>query len=475
MTAMTIDQRIDRLKRTIPQARARKKRKQIVRTFKYKQFSAKQIKVLTWWTDVSPYHDADGVIADGSIRSGKTMSMSLSYVMWAMETFDGENFIMAGKTIGSFRRNVVTPLKIMLRSRGYEVEDNRADNILMIFKGSRFNYFHIFGGKDEGSQDLVQGLTAAGAFFDEVALMPESFVNQATGRCSVDGSKLWFNCNPDGPMHWFKRNWIDKNIFGLSDEEIERRKAQGEELKNLLYLHFTMDDNLSLSEKIKARYRSWYTGVFYLRYIRGLWAVAEGLIYTSFTDDNLYDDEDAPAWLKSTAARTITIDYGTHNPCVYLDVWDDGETVWIDNEYRWDSTSDIARRRADPQKTDAEYADDLQAFMGDRPDQQCMVVVDPSAASFITELRGRGVYVKPADNTVEDGIRAVSSMFALRKIRVHRDRCQGLRTELLSYVWDDKAAERGEDKPVKQRDHGPDALRYYVYTVLPSWRTGKRA
>lgn len=276
-------------------------------------------------------------------------------------------------------------------------------------------------------------------------------------------------------MHWFKRNWIDKNIFGLSDEEIERRRAQGEELKNLLYLHFTMGDNLSLSEKIKARYRSWYTGVFYLRYILGLWAVAEGLIYTSFTDDNLYDDEDAPVWLKSTATRTITIDYGTHNPCVYLDVWDDGETVWIDNEYRWDSTSDIARRRADPQKTDAEYADDLQAFMGDRPDQQCMVVVDPSAASFITELRGRGVYVKPADNTVEDGIRAVSSMFALRKIRVHRDRCQGLRTELLSYVWDDKAAERGEDKPVKQRDHGPDALRYYVYTVLPSWRTGKRA
>ena len=347
----TIDQRIDRLKRTIPQARARKKRKQIVRTFKYKQFSAKQLKVLTWWTDVSPYHDADGVIADGSIRSGKTMSMSLSYVMWAMETFDGENFIMAGKTIGSFRRNVVTPLKIMLRSRGYEVEDSRADNILMIFEGSRFNYFHIFGGKDEGSQDLVQGLTAAGAFFDEVALMPESFVNQATGRCSVDGSKLWFNCNPDGPMHWFKRNWIDKNIFGLSDEEIERRKAQGEELKNLLYLHFTMDDNLSLSEKIKARYRSWYTGVFYLRYILGVWAVAEGLIYTSFTDDNLYDDEDMPVWLKSTAVRTISIDYGTHNPCVFLEIWDDGETLWVDNEYRWDSTSDIARRRADPQKT----------------------------------------------------------------------------------------------------------------------------
>ena len=471
----TIDQRIDRLKRTIPQAVARRKRKQIIRTFKYKRFSVKQLKVLTWWTDLSPFHEADGVIADGSIRSGKTLSMSLSYVMWAMETFDGENFIMAGKTIGSFRRNVVTPLKIMLRSRGYEVEDSRSENILTIFKGDRFNYFHIFGGKDEGSQDLVQGLTAAGAFFDEVALMPESFVNQATGRCSVDGSKLWFNCNPDGPMHWFKLKWIDKNALGMAEDEIERRRAQGEELKNLLYLHFTMDDNLSLSDKIKARYKSWYTGVFYLRYILGLWAVAEGLIYTSFTDDNLYDDEDMPVWLKSTAVRTISIDYGTHNPCVFLEIWDDGETLWVDNEYRWDSTSDIARRRADPQKTDAEYADDLQAFMGDRPDQQCMVVVDPSAASFITELRGRGIYVKPADNTVEDGIRVVSSMFAQRKIRVNRKRCQGLRTELLSYVWDDKAAERGEDKPVKQRDHGPDALRYYTYTVLPSWRTGKRA
>lgn len=470
-----IDRRIANLKKTVPQAQARRKRKQIVRTFKYKKFSRKQLQVLTWWVPGSPYNDKDGIIADGAIRSGKTVSMSLSYVMWAMENFDNENFIMAGKTIGSFRRNVVTPLKVMLRSRGYEVEDNRSDNILAIIRGNRINFFHIFGGKDEGSQDLVQGLTAAGAFFDEVALMPESFVNQATGRCSVDGSKLWFNCNPDGPMHWFKLRWIDKNTFGLSKAEIERRRASGEELKDLVYLHFTMDDNLSLSEKIKARYRSWYTGVFYLRYIKGLWAVAEGLIYTAFTDKNVFEDGDPPVWLKNTGVRTITIDYGTHNPCVFLDVWDDGDTIWIDNEYRWDSTSDEARRRPDPQKTDAEYADDLQEFMGDDPARQCMVVVDPSAASFITELRGRGIYVKAADNTVEDGIRVTASMFALGKIRIHKERCAGLRSELLSYVWDDKAAERGEDKPVKQRDHGPDALRYYIYTVLPSWRTGKRA
>ena len=160
--------------------------------------------------------------------------MCLSFVMWSMSNFDGQNFGMCGKTIGSFRRNVLFWLKLMLRSRGYSVTDHRADNLLVVSRGDVENFYYIFGGKDERSQDLVQGITLAGVFFDEVALMPESFVNQATGRCSVDGSKMWFNCNPDGPYHWFKQNWINKC-----------------KEKNILYLHFTMDDNLSLSEKIK--------------------------------------------------------------------------------------------------------------------------------------------------------------------------------------------------------------------------------
>ena len=245
-------------------------------------------------------------------------------------------------------------------------------------------------------------------------------------------------------------------------------------MKKMVYLHFTMDDNLSLSEKIKQRYRSWYVGIFYLRYILGLWAVAEGLIYTAFTDDNLYDDEDMPVALKSVGARTISVDYGTHNPCVFLDIWDDGQIVWVDNEYRWDSRSDLAKRSANPQKTDSQYADDMAEFMGPREDMVCPIVVDPSAASFITELRLRGYAVKLGNNEVEDGIRVVATMFANNVLRVHRTRCRGLISELRSYVWDDKAAERGEDKPVKQKDHGPDALRYYCYTVLPKWRTGRR-
>ena len=248
---------------------------------------------MTWWLPNSPVHDKDGIIADGAIRSGKTLSMSLSFVMWAMETFTDQNFGMCGKTIGSFRRNVLFLLKLMLRSRGYGVSDHRADNLLVVTKGDVANYFYIFGGKDERSQDLIQGITLAGCFFDEVALMPESFVNQATGRCSVDGSKFWFNCNPDGPFHWFKINWINKIIE-----------------KNLIYLHFTMDDNLSLSEKIKARYKSMYSGVFYQRYILGLWVVAEGIIYDMF-------DQAKHVVNKLTDLITdtyyVSIDYGTQN------------------------------------------------------------------------------------------------------------------------------------------------------------------
>lgn len=426
--------------------------------FKFQPFSRKQRQIFTWWADSSPVKDAAGIIADGAIRSGKTVSMSLSYVMWAMARYDGQNFIMAGKTISSFKRNVLQNLKLMLTSRGYHWEYHVSGdfpNMLEVSRNGKTNYFFIFGGKDEGSQDLVQGITAAGAFFDEVALMPESFVNQATARCSVEGSTWWFNCNPAGPTHWFKVNWIDK-----------RKK------KRLLYLHFTMEDNLSLSEKIKERYRSMYAGVFYLRYIKGLWAVAEGLIYTMFTNANLYSDEERPPALKNIASKSITVDYGTTNPCVFLEIWDDGTTLWIDREYRWDSRSEEAQRTGNPQKTDAQYADDMEMFMGPEDQDWCEIVIDPSAASFITELRTRGFYVTTADNEVLDGIRVVGSLLARRMIRINR-KCKGLTGEMQSYVWDDKAAERGEEKPVKQKDHGPDALRYYCYTKLPKWRIGK--
>ena len=437
--------------------RRRGKMKMMRRTiFEFKPFSKKQRQILNWWMPESPVHDYDGTIADGAIRSGKTVSMSLGFVFWAMEMFDGQNFIMAGKTISSFQRNVLTNLKTMLRSRGYHVYHHlsgETPNMLEVMWKKRTNYFYIFGGKDEGSQQLVQGITAAGAFFDEVALMPESFVSQATARCSVEGAKWWFNCNPAGPMHWFKQGWI------------YRRKE-----KRLLYLHFTMDDNLSLSEKVKEKYRNMYAGVFYLRYIKGLWAMAEGLIYTMFSDENLYTDEEKASGFEVCGSKKHLSRLWNHEPMrISGDVgrWTDHMD---DSGMRWDSRSEEARRSSSPQKTDAQYADDMAEFMGARPEDQCVIIVDSSAASFIQELRSRGWIVKAAENEVLDGIRSVSTMLARRNLRINR-KCKGLILEMQSYVWDDKAAERGEEKPVKQMDHGPDALRYRI-NALPKWRIG---
>ena len=406
--------------------------------FKFKAFSAKQLKVLTWWMNDSPVKDKDGIIADGAIRSGKTLSMSLSYVMWSMVTFSGQNFGMCGKTIGSFRRNVLFWLKLMLRSRGYGVSDHRADNLVVVSKKGITNYFYIFGGKDERSQDLIQGITLAGCFFDEVALMPESFVNQATGRCSVDGSKFWFNCNPDGPFHWFKVNWIDKL-----------------EQKNLVYLHFTQDDNLSLSEKMKARYRSWYHGVFFKRYILGLWVAAEGLIYDMF-DPEKHVLTEVTGLMKDL--YYVSIDYGTQNATVFL-LWcknQQGTWVCIKQYY-------YSGRDKEMQKTDYEYADDLKTFLnGVKPEK---IIIDPSAASFIAELKKRGYNIRKARNDVLDGIRFVATMLLQNKIAFSAE-CTQTIEEFNSYIWDAKATEKGEDKPIKQHDHAMDAVRYFCYTIL---------
>ncbi|WP_313258894.1 PBSX family phage terminase large subunit [Lacrimispora sp.] len=409
--------------------------------FEFQPFSDKQKKVLTWWCDGSSVKDKEGIIADGAIRSGKTVSMSLSFVMWAMHRFNGQNFGMCGKTVGSFRRNVLFWLKLMLKSRGYKVKDRRSDNLIEISKNGVTNYFYIFGGKDEGSQDLVQGITLAGVFFDEVALMPESFVNQATGRCSVTGSKYWFNCNPDGPYHWFKTNWID-----------EAKK------KNLIVLHFTMEDNLSLSEKIKARYRSMYTGVFYKRYILGLWAMAEGIIYDMFDVDRHVKKVIDFARLLIDGGRYVSIDYGTQNAMVFL-LWNKG----IDKKWYCTREYYYSGRDKGKQKADSQYADDLEKWLEGTPVKA--IIVDPSAASFITELNNRGYKTMKADNDVEDGIRLVSTLLNTEKI-VFSQSCIITIKEFASYIWDPKAGDRGEDKPIKQHDHAMDAVRYFCYTIL---------
>ena len=400
--------------------------------FHFSPFSAKQLKILTWWLPKSPAKDMDGIIADGAIRSGKTVSMALSFVVWAMESFKESNFAMCGKTIGSFRRNVLSVLKLMLLSRGYRYKYHRSDNLLEINRRGITNYFYIFGGKDERSQDLIQGITLAGVFFDEVALMPESFVNQATGRCSVDGSKFWFNCNPGSPAHWFKTEWIDKS---------------GD--KNMLYLHFTMDDNLSLSEKIKERYRAMYTGVFYNRYILGLWVAAEGLIYEFDAEKHTTDT------VPESGRYFISVDYGTLNP-FSAGLWcvADGKAYRV-QEYYYDG------RKRGTQKTDEEYYLELEKLAGELLIEN--VIVDPSAASFIETIRRHGKYsVKKARNDVLDGIRVTALLLKSGKLLIHKS-CEDSIREFGLYLWDEKSS---EDKPIKENDHAMDDIRYFCNTIL---------
>ena len=259
-------------------------------TFRFEKLSARQNLVFTWWRR-EDFKNLDGIICDGSIRSGKTLPMAVSFILWAFDTFDGEAFGLCGKTVGAFRRNVLKKyIKPILPSLGYEISERMNENALVIRHAGRSNTFYIFGGRDERAQDSVQGATLAGALFDEVALMPESFVNQVLARCSVAGSKFWFNCNPEYPAHWFRQEWI------LRYKE-----------KNILYLHFTMDDNLSLSKDVRERYKRLYTGVFYKRFILGLWTAATGVIYQQIADDTehyLIDD------LPKIWHCTIGIDFG---------------------------------------------------------------------------------------------------------------------------------------------------------------------
>lgn len=400
-------------------------------------FSEKQRKIFRF-----PYTDYDAIICDGAVRSGKTSIMSLSFFLWAMGNFNNCAFAFCGKSVGAVERNIVTPLlSIVYLQQNFDIRYNRGGHVIIARRGKRENRIYLFGGKDESSYTLIQGITLAGVLLDEVALMPRSFVEQALARCSVAGAKFWFNCNPENPLHWFRQEWI------LKAPE-----------KNALHLHFLMDDNPGLDEATRQRYKHMYSGVFYQRYILGQWVMSEGLIYDMFDQtENTY--REPPPAMKSTSTRYIACDYGTSNPTVFLDIYDDGERIRIDREYRWDS------RKERRQKTDQEYADDFMAFMGDDP---CTVLVDPSAASFIVALRQRGAYVREADNDVLDGIRKTGVLFQRRTLLINES-CAGLLDELGTYMWDDKAAMRGEERPVKQQDHGPDALRYLV-NHLPDWR-----
>ncbi len=438
------DRRMAKVKDNVMKNAAKMVKKYHQGGFEFRPFSEKQKKVLTWWCDASPEKDKDGIIADGAIRSGKTLSMSLSFVLWAMSTFNQQNLGMAGKTIGSFRRNVVFWLKLMLRSRRYRVVDHRSDNMVEISKGDRINFFYIFGGKDERSQDLIQGITLAGMFFDEVALMPESFVNQATGRCSVDGSKFWFNCNPDSPSHWFKVNWIDRAIE-----------------KNLLYLHFTMDDNLSLSEKVKARYRSMYSGMFYDRFILGMWVIAEGLVYGMFDrEKNVFHGQ---IEYSNQASYYLSIDYGTMNPFAVglMELHKSGRVRMLREGH-------YSGREQGITLDNEAYYKMIQEISEGFPITS--IIIDPSAAAMKATIQKYGEFTcTDGNNDVLNGIQEVTKYLNLGMLQIHES-CVETEKEFGTYAWDEKAV--GEDRVIKEYDHHMDLIRYFIYTVARRYNRG---
>lgn len=393
-------------------------------------FSRKQLQIIAF-----PNTEYDALICDGAIRSGKSSVMSTAFVLWAMRDFNGQNFAICGKTVQTAVKNIVAPLLAMsyFPKHGYHLKFNRSENKLTVTHRGRTNTFYIYGGKDESSYMLIQGITLAGVLLDEVALMVRSFVEQALARCSVEGSKFWFNCNPDSPKHWFYEEWI-----------------KNPEKHNALHLHFLMQDNPSLSEKMLKRYESMYAGVFYDRYIRGLWVVAEGLVYPMFGDSCIAEPPD-----DDPDETFISMDYGIQNPTAML--------VWQKHGYTWYAVDEFYHggRETNEQKTDEEYYTELCKLADRNGVDSAVLIVDPSAASFIATVRRHNRFiVRKAKNDVLSGIQAVSVCLNAGKIKFSTS-CERTIEEFGLYRWDDKAT---EDKPIKENDHAMDCVRYMVYT-----------
>ncbi len=398
--------------------------------------SKKQKQILAF-----PFTFYDALIADGAVRSGKTSFMSIAFVDDAMRRYDRQRFAICGKTVESAIKNIIEPyLGIKLVREKYHISWRRADKTMIVTQGKKQNIFEVFGGKDESSFALIQGRTLAGVLFDEVALQPRSFVEQALARCSVDGSRFWFNCNPDSPNHWFYKEWI---------KQAERHNA--------LHLHFELDDNPALSEDIKERYRTTYSGVFYDRYVRGLWVAADGIIYPQF-DKNRHIVKNKP---RPYSKYYISIDYGTSNP-TSMGLWGLYNRKW----YRVADSYYDGRERGP--RTDEEHYQELERLAQENAPSQAItaVIVDPSAASFIQTIKKHGRFrTKEANNDVLDGIRNTAAELNAGRL-LFCDCCHDIFDEFGAYVWDSKASDKGEDKPVKSSDHAMDDMRYFVNTVL---------
>lgn len=393
-------------------------------SFNWGLFSEKQL-------DMIANCDARLNILEGSVRSGKTVSSIVAWCYFVQNAPAGD-LLMSGKTERTLKRNVLDQLEQMVGSRHFKL--NKGTGELILF-GRRV---YLAGANDERAESKIRGLTLAGAYCDEITLYPESFFTMLLSRLSVPGARLIGTTNPDSPYHWLKKNYLDR---------------AGE--LNIKYWHFTLEDNLNLDPTYIEAIKKEYTGLWYKRFILGLWVQAEGAVYDMW-DEAVHAVDEIP---QQFTRYYVGVDYGTNNPTVYLLVGQVGDKLYVLDEYYWDSN------KTGRQKTDAEYSRDLRQFTEGRRPQA--IIIDPSAASFITQLRKDGIGpILQADNSVLDGIRNVASYLSGGRLFVYRHKCPNLLKEFTSYVWDAKAQAKGEDKPMKQNDHCLDALRYVVQTIF---------
>jgi len=395
-----------------------------------------------------PSQDKKYTLLEGSVRSSKTFAVDAKLIIHLCAyRVDGKRVIL-GNTKQSVYKNILLDVFSVVGKENYTY--NRSSGELWLF-GVRW---FVIGARDEASYKQILGMTVGIAIIDEWTLVPESFSKQLFMRMSPPGARLYATTNPGTPQHYLFTDVIHEANFA----------------PDLEVIHFTLDDNPNIEPEIKAQIVASQKGVYFQRYILGLWVVAEGAIYKDcWSDELLYNDSTRPVGLYGQGGyvgHVIAIDYGTHNPCVFEEFIDDGVRVWNDREYYWDSVKEMR------QKTDSEYADDLEYFIAGsriRGRKNVKIVIDPSAASFKLELTKRGYNVVDADNEVLDGIHRVSQVMALGLLRVHEG-CSNERRECAIYSWDPKAAEKGEETPLKTNDHSQDAKRYAVMDLFPEWR-----
>lgn len=374
----------------------------------------------------------------GAARSGKTYVQYDILPIRARRLPKGNAFLI-GKTLGTLTKNVIRPMQERFgTSQVSDIRNRGGANEIWAF-GRRF---YVVGAQDESSLKYIQGVGMVYANCDEMALYPKTFVEMLKSRLSEPGACCDATFNPEGPRHFIKTDFIDRA------EEIDLR-----------YIHFTLDDNPYLDPSFVSALKSEYKGVWYKRLILGLWVAAEGAIYDMFDEDVHVVDV-----LPPMVHYWVAGDYGTTNPTVFLliGLGSDG-CYYVVDEYRYDSVEHGGHRQTGPQ-----YADDLKKFVAGHKVYPQEYFFDPSAVEFIELLRQHPYNmdnVTGANNEVTPGIRRVGAQFGTRKLFIH-SRCKGLILEIMGYLWDSKAQERGEDAPVKQADHGPDALRYFVNEVI---------